>query len=412
MNEGPASSTRSALRAALVRVVQALHGLRDDISAMYSHADAESARIRGAQLNAVVRLTPFMMLANIGNGALVLWTFSAAMPQGLWVWWSVLMVASLLALANWLRRRGHALGDAAPVASRRAVQRATWHAVVLGGIWAAMPALWFGAATPSQQLIVATLVAGMLGAGTFVLHPLPRASLSYAFIVYTGALWALWSSGNGMFIAVAVLLSFYTPVVVLGALFTWRKATRLLRSQAEAVRQERMLAVLLHDFEEDADEALWETDPAGRLNHLSPRLAQLLGVTESQAREQSLLPLLAARCCDGALALQRAFEAGRGFRGLTLVLADGPATRPAPGRRTGRHVRLAGCAGRHQRQGAQRTASAPTRTHRFFDRAGQPLHAARGAGGSAWRRDARPGLVEHRPRPLQVGQRQPGPHRR
>jgi len=176
-----------------------------------------------------------------------------------------------------------------------------------------------------QQLVVATLFTGMLGAGTFMLSPLPVAAIAYAVVYTASSTGALLLSGEPTYRVVVLLLLFYASVTVLGSLSMWRKATALLLSQAQALRQEQMLAVLLHDFEQQAGDALWETGADGHLNHVSPRLAELLGMDGAEARSRPLLALLVERCSDGVPALQRALDTGRPFREMTLQrrAADG-----------------------------------------------------------------------------------------
>ncbi len=300
-----------------------LLSLRAGIAAQYRADDPESAQIRGAHLNSVNRLTPYAMAANVGSSALVLWAFRHGMPAGLWWWWACLMIVSGLAVANWYKRRHRPVATA----SRRAMHRASLHAVVLAGTWSAMTLAWFPGATPAQQLLITALVTGMVGAGSFALSPLPIASLLYTTVFAGGMFGALWSAGDPLFIGVAALLSFYAPMAMIGSLFNWRKATTLLRSQTQAVRHEQMLAVLLQDFEQHAGEALWETGVDGHLNHLSPRLAELLDVGSAEIAERPLLTLLERRSPDRASALQRAMNAGRPFRDVHLMLNTGSQVR-------------------------------------------------------------------------------------
>ncbi len=300
-----------------------IQGLRNEIAAMYSDLSPEMALIRGAHLNAVSRLTPFAMVANIGNGVLVFWAFRERLPLGLWAWWGALSLVSCLALLNWWRHR-HQLREAA---SPRAVRRATLHATVLASVWALMPLIWFPDATLQQQLLIATLLTGMLSAGGFVLSSLPMASFAYVLVYAFAALGAVWRTGDPMMAAMAALVCVYAPMVMIGALYSWRKANALLRSQAEAVRQERMLAILFDDFEQHAGDALWEIDAEGRLTHVSPRLSQFLRIPAGGRQDSPLLALLATRSPEGAVAMANAFAAGRAFRELELTVVDGGVVR-------------------------------------------------------------------------------------
>ena len=297
--------------------------LRSGIRSMYASADREAARIRGAHLAEVSRLTPAAMVANVVSAALVLWGFGPDRPLGLWIWWAVLMLTTGLATLGWLRHRARRSESA----SIRSVHRATTHAVLLASVWAVLPLTWFPGLAPVQQLVIATLFTGMLGAGTFMLSPLPLAAIGYAGVYTASSTGALLLSGQPTYLGVVVLLVFYSSVTVLGSLSMWRKATALLLSQAQARRQEQMLAVLLHDFEQQAGDALWETGADGHLNHVSPRLAELLGVDGAEARSSPLLALLAERCSEGVPALQRALDAGRPFREMTLQRRASDGTR-------------------------------------------------------------------------------------
>jgi len=300
-----------------------LRGLRADVAAMYDGADRASAQLRGAQLSTVLRLTPYAMAANVGSGLAVLWAFRHAMPTGMPWWFAALAIVAALATLNWWRHRHRRLETASP----RAAHRATRHAALLAGIWAVVALLWFPGATAAQQILVATLFTGMLGAGTFMLAALPRAAMVYAAIYAFASLGALLRTRDADFSGVIVLISLYAPMVVLGALAGWRKSAALIASQNAAVRQERMLSVLLQDFEQHADEALWETGMSGYLQHLSPRLGELLGVTEDDIRSQPLLALLERRAVEGLDALQQALDAGAPFREQPLAVRHGDGVR-------------------------------------------------------------------------------------
>ena len=296
---------------------QTLRELRADISAMYRGEWPELARLRGIHLGAMVRLTPPMMFANVGSATLALWSFAPGVPAGLWVWMALLCGTCGLAMLNWLQRRKRPI----QTASVRSVRHATLHALLLGGLWGMLPLFWLQGATVGQQLTLVTLITGMIGAGSFVLSPLPYASLAWVAAISLGSYGALATVGGAASAKVALLLSLYSPIVVIGALVNWYKATALLRAQAHSARQEQMLAVLLQDFEQNAGDALWETGPEGQLRQASPRLRQLLGLQPDDAAG-CLLPLLQTRCPADATRLADLLAAGQPFRELRLAVTD------------------------------------------------------------------------------------------
>jgi len=297
----------------------AARSLHADILAMYRSGDAESARIRAAHLGAVLRLTPYTMAAHVGSAGLVVSVFWPRVPAALWAWLAVLAFTAGLTLLAWQRHRQRRPTTVSP----RVVGRATVHATVLAAIWSAIPLFAFPGASTGQQMTIATLVTGMIGAGGFVLSPLPLASLSYIGVYALAALGALWRQGEPALAGVAALVGLYAPMVSIGSLSAWRKSTALLRSQEASARQEQMLSVLLQDFEHQAGEALWETGSDGHLKHLSPRLAELLGLNDGDIGERRFLAVLEGLGPEGALRLRQAMDSGRPFRALPLSVIRG-----------------------------------------------------------------------------------------
>ena len=287
--------------------------LHTGMLAVYSAGDRDAAQIRAAHLNSVIRLTPYTMVANIGNGALVVWAFRGTVSLGMLAWLAALYMLCLFALLGWWRGRHRVRTMATPAA----IRHANVHANLLALVWAALPIFWFAHASPQQQLLVVALVTGMLAAGAFVLSPLPVAAVVFVVIFAASGIIACWQTGDHIFVAVGVLQTIYALIVILGTLAASRKATALLQSQAEAKRQERMMAVLLHDFEQNAAEALWETGLDGCVAHHSPRLAGLLGLAEHVLREHPFLELLSRIGADVA-PLRAVMESERPFKDLRL----------------------------------------------------------------------------------------------
>ncbi|MFL6697595.1 MAG: putative bifunctional diguanylate cyclase/phosphodiesterase [Vitreoscilla sp.] len=306
--------------------------------AVYTAGDRDSAQIRAAHLNSVIRLTPYTMAANIGNGALVVWAYRDEVTLGMLAWLALLYALCAVAVLGWWRGR-HRLRT---MASPAAIRHANVHANLLALVWAALPILWFAHAAPQQQLLVTALVTGMLAAGAFVLSPLPVAAVVFVVIFASSGIVACWRTGDRIFVAVGVLQTIYACIVILGALAASRKATALLQSQAEAKRQERMMAVLLHDFEQNAAEALWETGLDGCIAHHSPRLATLLGLDETQLRERPFLDLLGQIGADVSR-LRATMHAERPFKELRLsVTSTRGARSPSPPANGPRHWSING----------------------------------------------------------------------
>lgn len=299
-----------------------LESLRAGLKEMYVATTPEAGRLRATQLSAVIRLTPQTMTANIIAGGAVVWTYMPQVPDLLWAWFGVLFLVCVFALTNWWSRRDKSILTIAP----RAVHRATLHAVVLSGIWAVMPVVWFPEATHGQQLVLATLVTGMIGAGGLVLHPLPYASAAYILIISLASLGAILHSEVPAYAAIGLLLCAYSPMVFMGAMTAWRKSTALVKAELYSMRQEQTLSVLLTDFEQNAGDSLWETDAQGRLVHISPKLCALLHIDLERATRLPLIELLHKLDGTETEAVMKIRSARNAFKDLILTFQtpDGP----------------------------------------------------------------------------------------
>ena len=197
---------------------------------VYTAPDRESAEIRAAHLQDVLRVTPPMMAANVVNALLLAWAFRGAFPDGFWVWFVALLGFVGMALSGWQRSRRQPRATASP----RAIRRATGYAMVLGGLWAVVPMFWFQSAGPDQQLVIAALLIGMLGVGAYAQSALPTAALSMVALMGFGALVGLWQGGQAIHLTLAGYLLCYVGIVVVGVRAAARKATALLRAEREA----------------------------------------------------------------------------------------------------------------------------------------------------------------------------------
>ncbi len=286
---------------------------------MYQSDDMESARLRAAHLREVIRLSPYTMAANAGSALVAVWALGTAAGWARWLWLGGLLAYCLLALLQWWRFRR----SRRDTISRATMRRTTVQAAVLAGLWCALIVTWFPGAAPGQQLVLVALTTGMLGAGSFVLSPLPLASGVYATVFASGALAALLRDGRPAAQALVLMLAIYAPMVVVGSVAAWRKSTALIKAQARSARQENLLAMLLQDFEQQAGEALWEVSAEGWLRYHSPRLRELLGLAQEVDLDVSLPELAARHSPEGAPLLRRALAGGRPFRELVLPWEQG-----------------------------------------------------------------------------------------
>jgi len=291
-------------------------------SRVYWSDDPASAETRARHLAVITRLTPLMMLANLGNGALCMATLWGSIPvAGMLVWLAVLLAVCALPMRSWWSHRDRPRLQASP----RAVRHATWHAATLALVWAAPPLIWFGDLSAHRQLVVAVTSAGMLSAGAFALSPLPSAGLAWVGVLGLGLLGTLLRSGEPLYLFLAALMAIYVGVLVVVVRWSARQANARIVSEREAERQSQMVALLLRDFEEHSADVLWEIDRQGSFTHVSSKLASLLGEGGQAVMAQGLVEALAQRCpggldAEGMRALRRALAQDKPFRDVLLTI--------------------------------------------------------------------------------------------
>jgi diguanylate cyclase (GGDEF)-like protein len=144
----------------------------------------------------------------------------------------------------------------------------------------------------NNRLLMATVTAGMIGAGAFVLAPIPATGLLWTICLCTGAGIALVRANEAIYFFVLAMLIVYSIVMATMVVLNSRLLVSNIRSEVQAERQSQVVGLLLKDFEGSARDWLWETDTQGRLRHVSVRLAEALGRDTASLLNTSLIALL------------------------------------------------------------------------------------------------------------------------
>ncbi len=141
-------------------------------------SERQMRRIRAKQIDAVTRLLPITMIANLINAAIILAVFwDTPSHHLLMVWALAIVVAALIAFRSWFRVRRTKPQEA----SQRAIGRMTAQAFFLAATWGGLPLLLLPEIAPTRQIIIAALMAGMMSGGAFALSTVPRAGLAHTW---------------------------------------------------------------------------------------------------------------------------------------------------------------------------------------------------------------------------------------
>jgi hypothetical protein len=145
-----------------------------------------AARLRAAQIEAIVRLTPLAMGASCLNVVILMLTLGhvGSIGWSLWVWSAAFLALVLRYGRSWWKGRHR---DQRRPVSSAAIRRAVIHGGLYGALWGAVPVMTFPGAPALTQLLVGCLTAGMMCAGGFVLTTVPLAGIAYVLLIAAGA---------------------------------------------------------------------------------------------------------------------------------------------------------------------------------------------------------------------------------
>ncbi len=316
-----------------------------------------AGQFRAQQLQAVLRLTPLTMLANLVNAGLVGATFwNGANRWMLAGWLALVLLVVTQGVRAWRngkkpgkktgqrtgQRTGQKTGQQSGAgngtgrrsASPRAIRRAALHASVLALIWAAVPLTLFQHASGPDQLLISAITTGMICAGGFALATVPVAATAYVLILSTAGVWTLVSARFPQALVLGLLLGSYGLIVLASVWSNARLFVAHLLAQAEAEHHHQVVGLLLRDFEEHASDLLWEIDARGHLCHVSAKLLDAFRQPIERLAAAPAIDLLAAlqfslppeqRQHLGAL--RQSLERGAPFKDLALPLPAAGKTR-------------------------------------------------------------------------------------
>ena len=294
---------------------------------VYQGRDTESAEIRARLVQWVTFVSPWLMVLNIISAVSLALTLPVSVAPWLrWSWCGLVCAMCALGLAGWLRHRHKSPTRVSP----RLVRKATIHAGALGILWATLPWTVFPDGSPMAQVLIAGVMTAMVAGGGFVLTPLAPAAIAYTVVIGISTSVAAARIHDPMAALLSALMAGYTVVTVAAVILGARRSAGALRAEREAERQGQLVALLLKDFESQSADVMWETDAAGRLVRITPKLTALMRLDEVSSK-RSLLGWFEQQAASaearGAVAqLRQAFATGQAFRqrGVPVAVAGSP----------------------------------------------------------------------------------------
>ncbi|MBK6852556.1 MAG: EAL domain-containing protein [Burkholderiales bacterium] len=291
-----------------------------------SKADASlERRVRAAQYGDLMQGLPFLLGAMLVLAAILAAVSPGAISDMLLMGWLVsLATLSLLGLQTWWRwRRADKPRRVASTEMRRLIGLAG----ITGALWGCVPALMFIRAGAPQQQLLAVMLFGLLGAGTFTLAGIPAAALAYAATLSLGTFVALATSPGSIHLYTLLGWVVFAGIAAVSVRSHARDLRARVAAESRNENQQQLIGLLLRDFEENGSDVIWEIDASGHLTQPSKRLAEALAMGRKELEALTITDLiekLQHGLPDGELDSAQQFKqrltAGQPFRDVLLPL--------------------------------------------------------------------------------------------
>lgn len=278
--------------------------------------------VRTQQFRLVTAQLPLVALSSLILVAVILHSFWQLCNQPFVAWVSAVMLSMNLGnLLLW--RYGRTLTRDA-----RLPPWICWGFAVDIGILSLLDVLLavhvFGVGDAKQRALSIGIAAAVMATGGWVFSPL----------LYTGLMWSAIICGFGMlymgfhhfheYPEIVLLIGFYGVVLTGTVLVNSKTVMENISNSLSLEKQNQVVGLLLHDFEENTSDWLWEIDRRGRLQHAPLRLANSLGMSARDLRGKPFLLLLEQMAPKNKSAQQRhadfsqAISAGQPVRDMVL----------------------------------------------------------------------------------------------
>jgi diguanylate cyclase (GGDEF)-like protein/PAS domain S-box-containing protein len=228
-------------------------------------------RVRAAQLLEMSRAMQIAAWGQSLNALLIVYMMIGRAPAihiALWLL-SLAMVMHHIA-GNRAKLRGRHIHSI----PRRTLNRAAYHSVLFGVVWAFPARHFFEYANHGQQLGICMITAIMMAGAAFIFAPVAAAAAPYVLIMGVAATRMLMSSDSWLIAAIGPI---YTAamlwmVMMNGRAFMQRKCLDIALDE----RQETV-SLLLREFESSDADWLWHTNAKLAFQTVSARFARAVG---------------------------------------------------------------------------------------------------------------------------------------
>ena len=281
-------------------------------------SDEGSSPLRDVQLIARGQLAPFFAAANSVAAVLMAMILIGHVPAYYLGAWAVAVVVLNVGAMQVARNQ------AVTHVGRSGHKVPQWlmigDVVLRAAVWLSLPVLSFPTLDPGNQVVAASLMAG-LGIGALGLVVVPACVTGWMAMFTAGLSYSLLIGRHSIPFHSILAILFILGVAIFGVLTVARWAFGQLKTNADFGSQSESASLLLQEYEQRGVGWLWQVDGENRVTYISSRMTALLGRPANQLLGHSLPSLLGGHAELGKVLLEK-----QAFNSLEMELktARGP----------------------------------------------------------------------------------------
>lgn len=246
--------------------------------------------IAALQVSQTIRALPLLLLFH-ASAALSLSNLNGLRsgPLALHLWLGVAGIAGLMLACFyviWRRGRWHSK-------PARVLHGLEFMGLFLGLVWVVPIAVLANLLPGTDVITVAGITLAVLSIGVVSLIRVPTGAVVFISLVSAALAASLYQSLEQNRAMAALLCVIYCLVLIGVTLNSHIDFRRRSKAELDVKHQNEVIKLLLNDFERDARDWLWETDPDGNLIYVSPRLVEVLGRAADTMQDKALRHILA-----------------------------------------------------------------------------------------------------------------------
>ena len=161
-------------------------------------------------------------------------------------------------------------------------------------LYVTMSMYLFGIVEEQNRLIITGVLAAFLATGTWLFASLPKAGIAWVTIISVGTMIAISIWYFEDYYLLVPMMGFYLIILTSTVLFTSRGFLTNLKAETEIEKQREVVNLLLRDFEENANDWLWETCQHGKLQHVPNRISEITQKSQSDIQQIQFLDIISS----------------------------------------------------------------------------------------------------------------------